>query len=177
MPDVILVNEFDEEQGTMEKILAHEEGLLHRAFSVFIFDSEGKMLLQQRSRGKYHNGGKWSNTCCSHPLPGEDTLKAAERRLFEEMGFTVKLEKAFDFVYEVKFSNGLSEHEFDHVYIGEYSGDVNFDLEEVEAYSYKDLLEIKSLLKSEPENFTEWFRIAVPKVELYRTLSMKQPVN
>ena len=165
MPDVILVNEADEETGFMEKMLAHEKGLLHRAFSVFIFDREGKMLLQQRSHKKYHNGGMWSNACCSHPMPGEDTRSAAERRLREEMGFTVPLEKYFEFTYKVQFSNGLTEHEYDHVFIGSYDGPVNFDPEEVEAYAYKYMPEISILIKRQPESFTEWFKIAFPKIE------------
>ena len=165
-PDaVILVDGEDRPIGTIGKLEAHQQGLLHRAFSIFIFDAEGKMLLQQRSQTKYHNPGMWSNACCSHPLPGEDTLKAAERRLQEEMGFTVPLVKAFDFIYNVSFDNGLAEHEFDHVYIGQYEGEIIFDPFEVEAYSYKYIPEIKLLLKSQPASFTEWFKIAFPKIE------------
>ena len=165
MPEVILVNEHDEAVGTMEKMAAHEQGILHRAFSIFIFDKEGKMLLQQRSLKKYHSPGLWSNTCCSHPAPGETTLHAAERRLYEEMGFKTRLEKKFDFVYRAEFSNGLTEHEFDHVYTGIYEGVISFDPEEVEAYTYKFLPEIRHLLKTQPESFTEWFKIAFPLID------------
>lgn len=165
MPDVILVDERDKQVETMEKMLAHERGMLHRAFSVFIFDSDGRMLLQQRSLEKYHNGGIWSNACCSHPLPGEETMAAAERRLQEEMGFTVPLKKAFDFIYKVEFDNGLFEHEFDHVFIGFYDGEITIEPTEVSAYKFRYMQEIKILLKNEPEIFTKWFHIAFPKVE------------
>jgi isopentenyl-diphosphate Delta-isomerase len=167
MPDVILVNELDEQVGTMEKMQAHETGVLHRAFSVFIFDSEGRMLLQQRSDEKYHNGGMWSNACCSHPYPGEETITAAQRRLQEELGFTVPLKKAFDFVYNVKFSNGLTEHEFDHVFVGYYNDHINFDPSEVKDYSFKTIQEINHLVESKPELFTEWFLIAYPGIQKY----------
>src|SRR5215468_430433 len=116
MEQVILVNELDEEIGTMEKLSAHEQGVLHRAISVFIFNEKGEMLLQQRASRKYHSGGLWTNACCSHPHPGEATHAAALRRLKEEMGFETSLKKAFDFVYKTSFDNGLTEHEFDHVF-------------------------------------------------------------
>src|SRR5262245_45397537 len=117
---VILVNELDLATGVMEKMEAHEKGLLHRAFSIFIFNSKGEMLLQQRALGKYHSGGLWSNTCCSHPQPGEDILLSAQNRLQEEMGFTTTLNKIFDFTYKADFGNGLTEYEFDHVFAGQY---------------------------------------------------------
>lgn len=114
MEKVILVNEQDEVLGVMEKMEAHEKALLHRAFSVFIFNDKHELLLQQRAFSKYHSGGLWTNTCCSHPRPGESTEAAAIRRLKEEMGFTANLEKAFSFTYKAHFENGLTEHEFDH---------------------------------------------------------------
>src|SRR4051812_36262993 len=110
MEEVILVNDKDEQVGTMEKMAAHRKALLHRAFSVFVFNSKGEMLLQQRSGEKYHSAGLWTNACCSHPRPGEEVLPAATRRLNEEMGFTTPLEKAFHFTYKASFENGLSEH-------------------------------------------------------------------
>src|ERR1700712_4649445 len=114
--DVILVNELDEPTGKMEKMEAHRKALLHRAFSVFIFNAKGEMLLQRRSSHKYHSAGLWTNACCSHPFPGEDVKDAALRRLQEELGFTTPLEKAFDFIYKAAFDNGLTEYEFDHVF-------------------------------------------------------------
>jgi isopentenyl-diphosphate delta-isomerase len=162
---VILVTEQDEATGTMEKMEAHEKGLLHRAFSVFIFNSRGELLLQRRALNKYHSGGLWTNTCCSHPVPGEDTLDSATKRLEEEMGFTVPLEKVFDFVYRADFSNGLTEHEFDHVYAGEYENEIRANPEEVMDYSYKPLADIRQLLNKHPEQFTPWFRLAFPEIE------------
>jgi len=163
--DVILVNEQDEPTGVMEKMEAHRKGVLHRAFSVFIFNHKGEMLLQQRALGKYHSGGLWTNACCSHPLPGEDTLDAATRRLHEEMGFSTSLEKIFDFVYQCEFEHGLTEHEFDHVFVGIYEGRMTPDPTEVKDYCYKNLDEIHSSLLSHPQKYTAWFGIAFPKVQ------------
>jgi isopentenyl-diphosphate delta-isomerase len=163
--EVILVNEQDEPTGTMEKIEAHEKALLHRAFSVFIFNPAGEMLLQQRAISKYHSGGLWTNACCSHPAPGEDTAAAATRRLQEEMGFTTPLTKAFHFTYQAPFSNGLTEHEFDHVFTGIYNGPIQPNPAEVQDYSFKTMAAIKSSLISHPENYTAWFHIAFPQIE------------
>ena len=162
--EVILVNEQDEAIGTMEKMEAHRKALLHRAFSVFIFNSKGEMLLQQRAFGKYHSGGLWTNACCSHPYPGEETLVAASRRLFEELGFNTPLKKIFHFTYKSPFENGLTEYEYDHVFTGMYEGEIKPDPAEVNAYAYKSLDEIAALLKSSPTEFTTWFHIAFPKV-------------
>src|ERR1700740_2951379 len=118
MEYVILVNEQDEETGSMEKMQAHVEARLHRAFSVFVFNSLDKLLLQRRAKGKYHSPGLWTNTCCSHPRPGEKTIDAAKRRLMEEMGFECELHPAFSFIYKAELDNNLTEHEFDHVYFG-----------------------------------------------------------
>ena len=163
--EVILVDELDNSIGTMEKIEAHEKALLHRAFSVFIFNNNGEMLLQQRAISKYHSGGLWTNSCCSHPKPNEITVDAAMRRLKEEMGFETNLVKVFDFIYKAPFSNGLTEHEFDHVYIGLYDGEINADPEEVANYAYISLDKIEQLLIHVPSNYTEWFKIAYPKIK------------
>jgi len=123
--DVILVNEQDQPVGTMEKMEVHQKALLHRAFSVFLFNDRGEMLLHKRADSKYHSGGLWTNACCSHPRPGEDTRSAAEKRLQEEMGIVTPLTKAFDFIYKASFDNGLTEHEFDHVFTGTYQGSID----------------------------------------------------
>lgn len=162
---VILVDEQDNPVGSCEKLAAHKEGLLHRAFSVFIFNSKGEMLLQQRAMGKYHSGGLWTNACCSHPAEGEDVEIAAHRRLLEEMGFDTAVEKVFDFVYKASFENGLTEHEFDHVFSGYYEGSIHYNTEEVMDYCYKGLDEIKESLSNHPHRYTAWFHLAFPKIE------------
>ena len=167
MPDVILVDTRDYCLGSMEKIKTHERGLLHRAFSVFIFNPEKELLLQQRAISKYHSSGLWSNTCCGHPAPGERTKASAEKRLYEEMGFTVPLKKRFHFVYQADFDNGLTEYEFDHVFIGRYEGPVSPDKDEVAKYQYKSISAIKGWMQEEPELFTAWFHLAFPLLEEY----------
>ena len=164
MSEVILVNERDEQTGSMEKMEAHQKGILHRAFSIFIFNNKGEMLIQQRASGKYHNPGLWTNACCSHPMPGEATQLAAERRLNEELGFTTPLEKVFSFTYKVDFENGLTEHEFDHVFTGDYDGEIKANSTEVKDYCYKTLEEISLSLESHPQKFTPWFKIAFPEI-------------
>jgi isopentenyl-diphosphate delta-isomerase len=164
MEQVILVNERDEEIGTMEKMLAHEKAVLHRAISIFIFNSRGEMLLQQRALKKYHSGGLWTNACCSHPRPGEATDAAAIRRLKEELGFETSLTKAFDFIYKSSLDNGLTEHEFDHVFIGNYAGAIHPNANEVQDYCYKTIEEIESSLGSHPHKYTAWFKLAFPKI-------------
>jgi len=164
-PNVILVNERDEACGTMEKMEAHRQGLLHRAFSVFIFDSKGRMLLQQRAAGKYHGGLLWTNACCSHPYPGEDTAAAATRRLREELGFSAPLEDIFSFTYRAEVENGLVEHEFDHVFAGVYEGPIDANPQEVEAHAYEEMETIGRGLRDEPGRYTTWFRLAFPRIE------------
>lgn len=164
---VVLVNEQDEEIGIMEKMEAHRKALLHRAFSVFIFNAKGEMLLQRRALNKYHSGGLWTNACCSHPRPGETALDAASRRLREELGFVTSLTGAFNFVYKAVFDNGLTEYEFDHVFIGNYNGLVHPNRDEVGDYCYKNMDEIKANLSSHPHKYTDWFKIAFPKLETY----------
>lgn len=164
MEQVILVDEQDNVTGAMEKIAAHEKALLHRAFSVFVFNHAGELLLQQRAFGKYHSAGLWTNTCCSHPRPGEDTKAAALRRLKEEMGFETPVEKVFDFIYKASFDNGLTEYEFDHVYIGYYEGAVLPDTNEVADHAFVSMQNIAEAMLTEPGQFTAWFHIAFPKV-------------
>ncbi len=163
-----MVNEKDDPVGTLEKMEAHRRGVLHRAFSVFIFNSEGEMLLQRRAFGKYHSGGLWTNACCSHPMPGEDLVPAARRRLQEELGFETELEKIFDFIYKASLDGGLTEHELDHVLAGIYDGPVVFNTEEVMEVKYMKMKRVRALLEKEPENFTAWFPLAFPKVEAWR---------
>ncbi|HVX49080.1 MAG TPA: isopentenyl-diphosphate Delta-isomerase [Chitinophagaceae bacterium] len=164
MEEVILVNERDEQAGTIGKLEAHKQALLHRAFSVFIFNNKGDMLLQQRAVNKYHSGGLWSNACCSHPRPGEETLPAAQRRLKEEMGFNTPLHKIFDFTYKTSFSNGLTEYEFDHVFAGHYEGEIVPNVMEVSNYTFKPMSEIEESLQLSPQKYTAWFHIAFPKI-------------
>ncbi len=162
LEEVILVDEEDTPIGTMEKIEAHKKALLHRAFSVFIFNEKGEMLLQQRAAGKYHSPGLWTNACCSHPHPGEDTRSAAARRLKEELGFTTDVQELFAFTYKTEFDNGLTEFEFDHVFVGRYDGVIEPNPEEVSNYRYSALGEIKEELIRCPEAFTSWFHLAMP---------------
>src|ERR1043165_5827412 len=134
---VILVNEIDDEMGVMEKMEAHQKAILHRAFSIFIFNNKNEMLLQQRALNKYHSGGLWTNTCCSHPRPGEDTAAAASRRLKEEMGIETSIAPAFSFIYQADFDNGLVEYEYDHVFIGKSTCAIVPNAAEVAAFCFK----------------------------------------
>ncbi len=161
---LVLVDENDIEQGTMEKMEVHRQGLLHRAFSVFIFDSQGRMLLQRRSDQKYHSPGLWSNACCSHPTAGEELKEAVQRRLEEELGIEASVEKIFDFIYRTEFENGLIEHEFDHVFAGVYDGPVLFNTSEVRSAEHVEMDELQRLTELYPERFTSWFLLALPKV-------------
>lgn len=163
--EVILVNESDQPVGVMEKLEAHRRALLHRAFSVFIFNSKGEMLLQQRSPEKYHSGGLWTNACCSHPRPGEDIGEAAVRRLREELGFSTPLEKLFSFTYRSAFENGLTEFEFDHVFVGVYDREICPNRAEVSDYRYMALADIAAELRSVPEKYTTWFHVAFPLLQ------------
>jgi isopentenyl-diphosphate delta-isomerase len=173
LEEVVLVNEKDEALGTMEKMAAHEQALLHRAFSVFVFNTNGDLLMQQRAFSKYHSGGLWTNTCCSHPRPGEQVADAAIRRLQEEMGFKTNLTKAFDFTYKAAFDNGLTEHEFDHVFTGIYEGPIHFNPNEVAAYAFMTEIELEEQIKKTPERFTAWFHIAYPTLKAW----MADPQN
>jgi isopentenyl-diphosphate delta-isomerase len=161
---VILVDVDDCEIGLMEKMEAHKQAVLHRAFSVFLFNTQGKMLLQQRALTKYHSAGLWTNTCCSHPRPGETLENAVSRRLIEEMGITTKVFKAFDFIYQAELPDNLNEYEFDHVFIGNYDADVRPNHLEVANFVYQSIEEVEANLESHPEKYTVWFKIAFPKV-------------
>lgn len=180
LQQVILVNEKDEPTGAMEKLEAHQKGLLHRAFSIFIFNNKGELLLQRRALAKYHSGGLWTNSCCGHPQPGEETVIAAQRRLQEELGFTAPLEKIFDFIYQAEFTNGLTEYEFDHVFAGSYNGTIDHDDSEVMDFCYKSLDDISRSIKERPEKFSKWFSLALPGVQEwwesnYKTASQAPP--
>lgn len=168
MEHVILVNEADEPVGTMEKMEAHEKGVLHRAFSVFLFNAEGELLLHQRALSKYHSGGLWTNTCCSHPRPGETVLDAAHRRLMEEMGMQSDLSEAFSFLYRAELDRGMIEHELDHVVLGEAVDAPEPNPEEVESYRYVGLEALRDEMAAHPERFTEWFKICLPEVLKWR---------
>jgi isopentenyl-diphosphate delta-isomerase len=161
---VILVDKNDKEVGIGEKMETRLTGKLHRAFSIFIFNSQGELLLQKRAKTKYHSGGLWTNTCCSHPRPGELTEKAAHRRLQEEMGFDCQLKEISSFTYKVKFSNDLFEHEYDHVFVGEFNGQPIPNPEEVDDWKWVDLVELKKDIQENPDQYTYWFKIALDKV-------------
>ncbi len=161
---LILVDNEDNEIGLLDKTTVHKTGVLHRAFSVFIFNSKGDLLLQQRALSKYHSPGLWSNTCCSHPRMGETTLDACKRRLAEEMGMSSELKFEFSFTYRAEFENGLTEHEFDHVYFG-YSNELpNADPGEVMDSKYITIQELQKEVEVRPENYTEWLKICLPRV-------------
>ncbi|MBU7047042.1 MAG: isopentenyl-diphosphate Delta-isomerase [Theionarchaea archaeon] len=159
---VILVDENDKELGSEEKIEAHKTGKLHRAFSIFVFNSKGEMLLQQRALHKYHSGGLWANACCSHPRLGETLEEAVHRRLKEEMGFDCELKEIFSFIYKAKVGT-LTEHELDHVFIGMYDGDVHPDPGEVGGYRWVTIESLRKDVQTHPEAYTEWFKIALEK--------------
>lgn len=156
---VILVNENDEQIGTMAKMEAHEKALLHRAFSVFIFNDKDELMLQQRAATKYHSPLLWTNTCCSHQRVGETNIEAGKRRLFEEMGFVTELKDVLSFIYKAPFDNGLTEHELDHVLVGNYNDSPNINGEEVQAFKWMTLEDVKSDMEVQPELYTEWFKI------------------
>ncbi|WP_342331659.1 isopentenyl-diphosphate Delta-isomerase [Pedobacter sp. FW305-3-2-15-E-R2A2] len=162
--EVILVNTNDEVIGTMPKLEAHLQGKLHRAFSIFIFNASKQLLLQQRALNKYHSPGEWTNTCCSHPKPGEETTDATVRRLQEEMGMECKMEPVFSFLYEAEVGDGLIENEYDHVYFGTSDNLPQPNAEEVSAFRYVDMEELKADLIEHPENYTAWLKISFEQV-------------
>ncbi len=167
MEHVVLVDEQDNQIGIMEKMEAHYKGVLHRAFSVFVFNSKHELLLQRRALGKYHSGGLWTNTCCSHSRVGETTLDAGHRRLQEEMGFDCPLSEAFTFIYKKELDHQMIEHEYDHVLVGTFDGEPILNPEEAMDYSFVSISEIESLVAENPQNYTEWFKICLKEVLLH----------
>lgn len=165
--EVILVDKHDVEQGTMEKMEAHKNGgTLHRAFSVFVFNTKGELLLQRRALHKYHSGGLWTNTCCSHPRPGETVREAGHRRLVEEMGMQCKLVELFSFEYKAELDGGMTEWELDHVLLGLSNKEPSINEEEVAEFKYMPLDDIDEDLNKNPQNYTEWFKICFERVKL-----------
>ena len=167
MEYLILTDEKDQFVGMMEKLLVHKHGLLHRAFSVFIFNTRGEMLLQKRAYDKYHSGGLWSNTCCSHPRFKEKTSDAVTRRLWEEMRIYADTNFAFSFTYKAQFENGLTEHEYDHVYIGVTDDTPRPDITEVADWKYMNLKSLKHDIEQNPGNYTAWFKVCLPRLVNY----------
>tara|TARA_R110002072_G_scaffold127575_5_gene264997 strand:+ start:818 stop:1336 length:519 start_codon:yes stop_codon:yes gene_type:complete len=156
---VILVDEQDNQLGLMPKMEAHEKAVLHRAFSVFIFNENRELMLQQRAAHKYHSPLLWTNTCCSHQRDGESNIEAGKRRLDEEMGFSTDLKEVFSFVYKAPFDNGLTEHELDHVMVGDYNGEPKINPEEVESYKWMTMDAVKNDIETNPDDYTAWFKI------------------
>lgn len=156
---VILVNEKDEQIGLMPKIEAHEKAVLHRAFSVFVFNNKNELMLQQRAAHKYHSPLLWTNTCCSHQRNGETNIEAGKRRLQEEMGFVCEIEEVTSFIYKAPFDNGLTEHELDHILIGYYNENPVINTDEVESFKWMLLKDVKKDIEENPKIYTEWFKI------------------
>jgi len=164
MGQVILVNKKDTAVGAEEKMKAHLQGKLHRAFSVILFNKKGEVLIQKRAKSKYHSPGLWTNTCCSHPKPGEDLKEAATRRLKEEMGISCNLKKVFNFIYRAKLGS-LTEHEFDHVFLGRFDGKPKPSKKEVEDWQWIKLADLGTDIKKNPQKYTPWFRIIFKKIK------------
>ena len=164
---VILVDNNDNQIGLMPKLEAHEKGVLHRAFSVFIFNNDGELMLQRRALTKYHSPGLWTNTCCSHQRDGESNISSGKRRLNEEMGFDTKLFEKTSFIYKAKFDNGLIEHEFDHVLVGNYNHSPIINSIEVDSWKWMSLENVKKDIKDHPGNYTAWFKIIFEKYYKY----------
>ena len=168
MPEyILLVDENDNIIGKEEKIKTHQEGKLHRAFSIFVFNSKGELLLQKRGKSKYHSGGLWTNTCCSHQRDGETLEEAVHRRLKEEMGFDCELKEMFTFTYRIKFDNDLFENEYDHVFLGKFDGEPTPNSEEVDEWKWIDLEELKKGIRENPDNYTYWLKQSIDKVISY----------
>lgn len=170
---VILVNEQDQEIGLMPKIEAHEKAVLHRAFSVFIFNSRNELMLQQRASHKYHSPDLWTNTCCSHQRQGESNIEAGKRRLFEEMGFVTELEEKTSFIYKAPFDNGLTEHELDHIMVGYFDDAPNLNQEEVKDWKWMSLEDVKNDIIINPSSYTAWFKIIFDKFYKYININNK----
>ena len=169
---VVLVDEDDSEIGVMEKMEAHEKGLLHRAFSIFLFNDKGEMMLQRRALSKYHSPGLWTNTCCSHPMHGETLEMAAERRLQEEMGMACTMRKEFHFIYRADLDNNLIEHEFDHVFFGVTNQHPVICEQEVCDWKWMAVHDVYIDVQINPTHYTEWFKIALPEVMAHVKLKL-----
>ncbi len=163
---VVLVDDEGNNTGVSEKLSAHLEGKLHRAFSIFIFNNKGELLLQKRAFNKYHSGGLLSNTCCSHPKPNEPLADAAHRRLREEMGFDCEITERFNFTYYIQLKHGLFENEYDHVFVGEFNGEPQPNHEEVSHWKWITPEALKDELKEQPDQYTYWLNIIIDKVLL-----------
>ncbi|MDP2091029.1 MAG: isopentenyl-diphosphate Delta-isomerase [Candidatus Gracilibacteria bacterium] len=159
--NIIVVDQFDNQISEGEKMDVHRKALLHRAFSILVFNSKGELMLQQRDLGKYHSGGKWTNTCCSHPRVGETLENAIHRRLVEEMGFDTNLTKKTEFIYKVELDNELTEHEYLHIYTGIYNEVPNLNSEEAMDWKWISIDDLKSDIQKNPDNYTKWFYIIV----------------
>lgn len=163
---VVLVNEKDEVQGLMGKMEAHEKGMLHQAISIVLFNSKGEMLLQQRAAEKYHWANIWSNTVCTHPRENESHQAAAERRLVEELGISTALKESFSFIYKAHDEeSGLIEHEYDHVFLGKYEGEIPFNKAEVKAVKWIAIPELLADLQADPDKYSFWFKIIVEEMK------------
>lgn len=170
---VILVNEKDEKIGLMPKLEAHKKAVLHRAFSVFVFNDNNELMLQQRALTKYHSPGLWTNTCCSHQRDGETNLQAGTRRLQEEMGFVAPLRESISFIYKAPFDNGLTEYEYDHVMLGKYNDDPIINTSEVADWKWMHLEDVEVDISLHPEIYTEWFKVIFDKFYMHINLGLK----
>ncbi|WP_055445176.1 isopentenyl-diphosphate Delta-isomerase [Lacinutrix himadriensis] len=170
---VILVNEQNEQIGLMPKLEAHEKAVLHRAFSVFVFNDANELMLQQRALGKYHSPALWTNTCCSHQRDGETNIAAGKRRLHEEMGFVTELEESISFIYKAPFDNGLTEHEYDHILIGKYNQTPSINADEVADWKWMPLEAVKEDIANHPEVYTAWFKIIFDKFYQHINIAQK----
>lgn len=166
MEHVILVDDQDNPIGTMEKLEAHQKGVLHRAFSILLFNSKGELLLQKRSKTKYHSAGLWTNTCCSHPLPGETMADATRRKLKQEMGIDLQTEFAYKFIYKANLDGNLIEHEYDHVFVGSFEGRPTINTEEVEEWKFTEIKPLREDIRKNPQAYTAWFKLIIDHSQL-----------
>lgn len=177
MEEVILVDDQDNPVGTMEKLEAHQKGILHRAFSILIFNSKGDLLLQKRAKSKYHSAGLWTNTCCSHPLPGESMEEATRRKLKQEMGIDLQPEFAYKFIYKAALENNLIEHEYDHVFFAAFSGSPVINTDEVEDWRFEGIDSIRRSISINPELYTCWFRLILSHQKFSAVAVVNLPVK
>jgi len=161
MEHVVLVDDQDNPIGTMEKLEAHQKGVLHRAFSIILFNSKGELLLQKRAKTKYHSAGLWSNTCCSHPLPGESMADATRRKLKQEMGIDLQPEFAYKFIYKANLDGNLTEHEYDHVFVGSFEGTPIINEDEVEEWKFIEIKPLRQDIQKNPQAYTAWFKLII----------------